>query len=81
MCSRRTASPARPSSPFYGEAYRQGASPDDRLIDQAVEIDVGGTQRSVADGCARDGKSAVCGCQVHIRTSFYLRSSVKGSAL
>ncbi len=37
--------PGSTFKPFvYGEAYRQGASPDDRLIDQAVEIDVGGRE-------------------------------------
>jgi hypothetical protein len=37
--------PGSTFKPFvYGEAFRQGASPDDRLIDQAVEIDVGGAE-------------------------------------
>jgi penicillin-binding protein 1A len=38
----------QPGSTFkafvYGEAFRQGASPNDTLIDQAVEINVGGTE-------------------------------------
>jgi penicillin-binding protein 1A len=35
--------PGSTFKPFvYGEAFRQGASPDDTLIDQAVEIAVGG---------------------------------------
>ena len=37
--------PGSTFKPFvYGEAFRQGASPDDRLIDQAVEIHVGGAE-------------------------------------
>jgi penicillin-binding protein 1A len=35
--------PGSTFKPFvYGEAFRQGMSPDDTFIDQAVEIDVGG---------------------------------------
>ena len=37
--------PGSTFKPFvYGEAFRQGASPDDRLIDQAVEIHVGAAE-------------------------------------
>ncbi|HRD87843.1 MAG TPA: transglycosylase domain-containing protein [Accumulibacter sp.] len=37
--------PGSTFKPFvYGEAFRQGASPNDRLIDQAVEIAVGGAE-------------------------------------
>jgi penicillin-binding protein 1A len=37
--------PGSTFKPFvYGEAFRQGARPDDRLIDQAVEIAVGGAE-------------------------------------
>ncbi|MFZ3220487.1 MAG: transglycosylase domain-containing protein, partial [Rhodoferax sp.] len=37
--------PGSTFKPFvYGEAFRQGKSPDDTLIDQAVEISVGGNE-------------------------------------
>ena len=37
--------PGSTFKPFvYGEAFRQGASPNDRLIDQTVEIAVGGAE-------------------------------------
>lgn len=37
--------PGSTFKPFvYGEAFRQGASPDDTLVDQAVEIPVGGSE-------------------------------------
>ena len=37
--------PGSTFKPFvYGEAFRQGASPDDTLIDEAVEIAVGGSE-------------------------------------
>jgi len=51
--------PGSTFKPFvYGEAFRQGASPDDTLIDQAVEIDVGdGEIWRPTDGGAPSGKA------------------------
>ena len=51
--------PGSTFKPFvYGEAYRQGASPNDRLIDQAVEIDVGGGEVwRPADGTPPSGEA------------------------
>jgi hypothetical protein len=59
--------PGSTFKPFvYGEAYRQGASPNDRLIDQAVEIDVGGAGqgRPVQEGSRRLG-AANCQASRH----------------
>jgi penicillin-binding protein 1A len=55
--------PGSTFKPFvYGEAFRQGASPNDRLIDQAVEIAVGGAEIwRPTDGRPPSGESMTLG--------------------
>ncbi|WP_287695000.1 transglycosylase domain-containing protein [Accumulibacter sp.] len=55
--------PGSTFKPFvYGEAFRQGASPNDRLIDQAVEIAVGGAEVwRPTDGRPPSGESMTLG--------------------